>query len=302
MPRQKSIDQMTAAELRRLLMEKSRAERKSRLDHYRRTGRVMKVDPPLSVIPLAEPAANADFPEETQRKKRSKRSRIFMDRFLFAVEILAVLGLVFILLNGVNLLRALNTEVVSAINQPQPTPTPLIMAVVLPSGHTPPISGQEARFNEAEIPEHLRPLVQTMGSIPVPTTGPETARNIRIPAIDVDQVVVQGDGWEQLKKGVGQRIGSANAGQKGNMVLSAHNDIYGETFRNLDKLSPGDEVIIATSQREYVYIVDQIQVVAPTRVDLMDNTPEAVVTLISCYPYLVDDQRIAVTAFLRQEP
>ena len=293
---------MTAAELRRLLMEKSRAERKSRLDHYRRTGRVMKVDPPLSVIPLAEPAANADFPEETQRKKRSKRSRIFMDRFLFAVEILAVLGLVFILLNGVNLLRALNTEVVSAINQPQPTPTPLIMAVVLPSGHTPPISGQEARFNEAEIPEHLRPLVQTMGSIPVPTTGPETARNIRIPAIDVDQVVVQGDGWEQLKKGVGQRIGSANAGQKGNMVLSAHNDIYGETFRNLDKLSPGDEVIIATSQREYVYIVDQIQVVAPTRVDLMDNTPEAVVTLISCYPYLVDDQRIAVTAFLRQEP
>lgn len=293
---------MTTAELRRLLMEKSRAERKSRLDHYRRTGRVMKVDPPVSVIPLAEPAAHADSPDEAPRKKRSKRSRIFMDRFLFAVEILAVLGLVFILLNGVNLLRALNTEVVSALNQPQPTPTPLIMAVVLPSGHTPPISGQEARFNEAEIPEHLRPLVQSMGSIPVPTSGPETARNIRIPAIDVDQVVVQGDGWEQLKKGVGQRAGSANPGQKGNMVLSAHNDIYGETFRSLDKLSPGDEVIIATSQREYVYIVDQVQVVAPTRVDLMDNTPEAVVTLISCYPYLVDDQRIAVTAFLRQEP
>ena len=302
MTRQKSIDQLTTAELRRLLMEKSRAERKSRLDHFRRTGRVLKVDAPVSVIPLAEPAPRADSPEEAPRSKRSRRSRIAMDRFLFAVEILAVIGLVFILLNGANLLRTLNTEVVSALNVPEPTPTPLIMAVVLPSGHTPPVSGQEARFNEAEIPEHLRPLVQTMASVPVPTTGPETARNIRIPAINVDQVIVQGDGWEQLKKGVGQHIGSANPGKDGNMVLSAHNDIYGETFRSLDKLAPGDEVIIATSQREYVYLVDQVQVVAPTRVDLMENTREAVVTLISCYPYLVDDQRIVVTAHLRQDP
>lgn len=302
MTRQKSIDQLTTAELRSLLMEKSRAERKSRLDHFRRTGRVLKVDAPVSVIPLAEPAPRADSPEEAPRSKRSRRSRIAMDRFLFAVEILAVIGLVFILLNGANLLRTLNTEVVSALNVPEPTPTPLIMAVVLPSGHTPPVSGQEARFNEAEIPEHLRPLVQTMASVPVPTTGPETARNIRIPAINVDQVIVQGDGWEQLKKGVGQHIGSANPGKDGNMVLSAHNDIYGETFRSLDKLAPGDEVIIATSQREYVYLVDQVQVVAPTRVDLMENTREAVVTLISCYPYLVDDQRIVVTAHLRQDP
>ncbi len=301
MPRQKSIDQLTTSELRRLLMEKSRAERKSRLDRFRRTGRVMKVETPVSVIPLAEPAPHADSPEEAPRQSRRRRNRIVMDRFLFAVEILAVIGLVFILLNGANLLRTLNTEVVSALNQPEPTPTPIIMAVVLPSGHTPPLSGQEARFNEAEIPEHLRPLVQTMASVPVPTAGPETARNIRIPAIDVDQIVVQGDGWEQLKKGVGQHIGSANPGQDGNMVVSAHNDIYGETFRSLDKLAPGDEVIIATSQREYVYIVDQIQIVSSSRVDLMDSTREAVVTLISCYPYLVDDQRIVVTAYLRKE-
>ncbi len=38
---------------------------------------------------------------------------------------------------------------------------------------------------------------------------------IEIPALKVDAPVVQGDGWEQLKKGVAQHIGSANPGEGG---------------------------------------------------------------------------------------
>ena len=60
----------------------------------------------------------------------------------------------------------------------------------------------------------------------------------------LDAPVVQGDGWDELKKGVAQHIGSANPGEAGNVVLSAHNDVYGELFRNLDKLQPGDQVIL----------------------------------------------------------
>ena len=71
-----------------------------------------------------------------------------------------------------------------------------------------------------------------------------------------------------------------------------------ELFRDLDKLNPGDEIIVYTSQRAYVYVVNQSQVVEPTRVDLMAQTQEPVVTLISCYPYMVDNQRIVVTAIL----
>jgi sortase A len=38
--------------------------------------------------------------------------------------------------------------------------------------------------------------------------------------------------------------------------------------------------------------------VKPDKVSLMDQTSEAIVTLISCYPYLVDNQRIVVVAKL----
>ena len=83
------------------------------------------------------------------------------------------------------------------------------------------------------------------------------------------------------------------------MVLSAHDDIFGEIFRNLDKLKPGDVVDMYTNQRQYTYVITGTQVVEPTAVEVMDPTPNPTVTLISCYPYLVDNQRIVVSAVLQ---
>jgi sortase A len=210
-----------------------------------------------------------------------------------------VVGLVGVLISGFGVLRDLNQEVASALIQETITPTPLVMAVVLPSGHTPPDAQGNTRPNDAEIPEHLRPMVQSLANIPIPTAAPDQAIRLQIPALNVDAPIVLGDGWEQLKKGVGQSIASANPGQNGNVILSAHNDVYGELFRYLDKLVPGDQVILYTQQRQYVYIVDRTVIVEPTAVEVMAPTGSPTVLLISCYPYLVDKQRIVVFARLQ---
>jgi sortase A len=172
---------------------------------------------------------------------------------------------------------------------------------VLPSGHTPPVEGQEVRPNDAEIPAHLRPLMQSYADLPIPTPGPQQARQIQIPAISVNAPVVLGDGWEQLKKGVAQHLGTANPGETGNMVVSAHNDVFGELFKDLDKLQPGDEVVVITQDRSFTYSVTGTQIVEPTRVDLMAPTNDKTLTLISCYPYRIDNKRIVVTAVLQQD-
>jgi sortase A len=127
----------------------------------------------------------------------------------------------------------------------------------------------------------------------------EQAIRIQVPAIGVDAPVVQGDSWEQLKKGVAQHIGTSNPGERGNVVLSGHNDIYGEVFRELDRLKSGDTIILFTSQRQYTYIITDTQMVGPTAVEVMAPTPDARVTLISCHPYLVDIHRIVVSAVLQ---
>jgi sortase A len=222
-----------------------------------------------------------------------------MDGLLLGVEVLAVLGLIGVLLSGLGMLRDLNREVAAALRPPTPAPTPLLMAVVLPAGHTPPDAQGNTRPNEAEIPENLRPMMQSLADLPIPTPGVQQAVRIEIPAIKVDAPVVQGDGWEQLKKGVAQHIGSANPGEPGNVVLSAHNDVYGELFRNLDRLQPGDLVKLYTAQRQYLYVVDRTQLVEPTAVEVMSSAGAPTVTLISCYPYLVDKQRIVVFARLQ---
>lgn len=295
MTRRRPVEDLSTEELRHLLIEKRRAERNRRLDHFRRSGRVVLVEP-QPVNSAFEGLGSSQAEEPSAEPRRISRRRRWLDGVLLVLEVVAVIGLVFVLFNGVSILRNLNKEVASAIEQPTLTPTPLISAVVLPSGHTPPISAGGAQFNWDEIPEHLRPLVQSLAELPIPTSSPEQALRIQIPSIDVDAPVVQGDGEEQLKKGVGQHIGTPNPGQSGNIVLSAHNDIFGEIFRDLDKLQKGDEIILFTSTRPYVFIIQQTQIVEPTQVDIMGATQESVVTLISCYPYMVDKQRIVVTA------
>src|SRR5512142_3356157 len=297
MPRRKAPEDMSVEELRRLLIEKRRGARRARLEHFKRTGRVVDVTPDL----LTESAPVVETLEDTteQPPAPASRRRRVMDRVLLAVEILAVVGLVGVLISGLGILRALNQEVASALIQETLTPTPLVMAVVLPSGHTPPDAQGNTRPNLDEIPAHLQPMVQSLASLPIPTAAPDQAIRIQLPSIQIDAPVVLGDGWEQLKKGVGQNIGSVNPGQNGNIILSAHNDVYGELFRNLDRLAPGDQVILYTQQRQYVYIVDRTAIVEPTAVEVMASTGDPTVTLISCYPYLVDKQRIVVFARLQ---
>ena len=297
--KKRSTEDLSDDELRWMLVEKRRAARQERLERYRRTGRAVVIAPDKegSLDDLRAGTLD-DEDEDVGGVPRSRGRRVF-DALLLVVEIGAVIGFIFILLNGLNIIRELNQEVVSVLEQPTLTPTPLVVAVVLPSGHTPPNAEGGTRPNDAEIPEHLRPLVQSLASIPIPTPGPEQAIRLQIPAIHVDAPVVQGDGWEQLKKGVGQHIGSADPGDDGNVVLSAHNDIFGEIFRDLDRLKRGDEIVLFTNQRAYNYIVVDTEVVEPTQVEVMAPTDKPIVTLISCYPYLVDDQRIVVKARLQ---
>jgi sortase A len=297
MARRKAPEDMSVEELRRLLIEKRRGTRRERLEHFKRTGRVVDVAPDF----LAESSPVVDTLEETHDQVQvpvSKRRRV-MERILLAVEILAVVGLVGVLISGFGILRELNEEVAAALIQETFTPTPLVMAVVLPSGHTPPDAQGNTKPNDAEIPAHLQPMVQSLENIPIPTAAADQAIRIQIPALNIDAPIVQGDGWEQLKKGVGQNIGSANPGQDGNVVLSAHNDVYGEIFRYLDKLIPGDQVVVYTQQRQYVYVVDRTAIVEPTAVEVMASSGSPTVTLISCYPYLVNKQRIVVFARLQ---
>lgn len=301
-----SDDDLSIEELERLLQAKRQAQRRVRLERLRAEGRVVDVPglpPPADSrgaldtgkLPPAALAPTAVPPRPPGRLRRLGNG------LLLLVEIAAVVGLVLVFFNLWQSNRELNQELAQVQQNvfPTPTATPVIDAVILPSGHQPPVAGRAPQPGEAgEIPEHLLPAINAYQPPPVPTPGPQQARRIQISRIGVDHPIVQGDDWEQLKKGVGQHIGSGQAGAPGNMVLSAHNDIYGEIFRHLDQLAPGDQILVSTQSETFTYVVTRVSVVQPTDVWVMAPTEHAQVTLISCYPYRINTQRIVVFADL----
>ncbi|MEZ4644419.1 MAG: sortase [Chloroflexota bacterium] len=327
MAEKRSAEDMSVEELQELLYRKKHDERRQRLLRLRGEGRVVDVaglpapnptPPPLPRAQATPTGAMTDYVLEVNGSggdtavspattpKRGINWRWVRDKFLLLVEVTAVVGLVVVLLGLWSTRQELNEELAAVqraesqrLALPTPTPTPIITVAVLPGGHKPPVEGRSPEPGEVgDIPSHLLPVINAYVPPPIPTPGPEQARRIQIPAIGVDSPIVQGDTWDQLKKGVGQHIGSAQPGQAGNLVLSAHNDIFGEIFRYLDKLSPGDEILITTDVQEYTYIVRAIDTVKPTDVQVMDSTDYPSTTLISCYPYQVNTHRIVVFADL----
>ncbi len=299
------VDDLTIEELEEVLRIKKREARFERLKMLEQNGRR------VSDISLAEletstqrasapPVQHESFLEAEVQSKKKKR-----DRLLVVIEVVSVIGVIAILVFAALGLRDINQQSAEAqaaqvASIPTASPTPLLSAVVLPGGHTPPTAPGGAQPNYAEVPPELIPLVEQQfeGPVILPTSAPESAVRIRIPAIGVDAPVVQGDSWIQLQKGVGQHIATANPGESGNVVLSAHNDIFGEIFRRIDQLTDGDEIIVQTNTREYVYAYASTEIVEPTEVRVMQPTAEPIVTLISCYPYLINNQRIVVVGEL----
>ena len=286
---------LTDDELHEMLMQRKIRSREARVAAYRAAGRIVDADN----APINEDLL---YNTETKTIERVSGSRTFrrIDIILLIVEILALIGVVVLLGRGSSILRALNDEASRAFSMPTPAPTALIQAVVLPGGHTAPDAIGNASFNENEIPEHLRGLVNIQATAPVPVDN-STGRIIRIgiAAINVDAPVVQGDDWEALKTGVGLNAGSGIPGKSGYVILSGHNDIFGQVFRDLDRLVPGDEIVLLTEKNAYTYIVTSTQIVQPSQVEVMRQTEDSTLTLISCYPYLVDTQRIVVSARLK---
>ncbi|MGI6206908.1 MAG: sortase [Anaerolineae bacterium] len=186
-----------------------------------------------------------------------------------------------------------------ALAEPQPMPTAEPGSVyassgqaVLPGGHSAPAG--------SDVPAHLRPLVTSLPAMVLPTPAPGRPSRLVIEKLGIDAPIVAGDGPEQLKMGVGHRQGTAGPGQPGNMVLSGHNDIYGEVFRHLDRLAEGDRITVYSEGEPFTYIVRRKLIVEPTDLSVLEPTQRPVVTLISCYPYLVDTHRIVVVAELAQ--
>src|SRR2546430_13320674 len=113
-------------------------------------------------------------------------------------------------------------------------------------------------------------------------TGVQTcALPIFIPKIKLDAVITEGTSHTALTLGPGHLQESAVPGDIGNSVIAAHRDTF---FRHIYELNAGDDIYVERHGKQFHYVVTEKRVVQPTDVSVLDNSSEARLTLITCYP------------------
>jgi sortase (surface protein transpeptidase) len=180
---------------------------------------------------------------------------------------------------------------------------------------------------QAELTDELQ-AAWDRGSEPREVAVGEAFAVLHIPRLGLDysRVVLEGTAEDQLRQGPGHYVGTALPGQRGNVALAGHRVGKGSPFLDLDRVRPGDPIVVETADTWFVYRVlgDRAtgaftgdpsgipgqEIVSPSAVEVISPTPDtpagtaasgSYLTLTTCHPRFSARQRLVVHAALDGE-
>ncbi len=161
-------------------------------------------------------------------------------------------------------------HVTAALVTPTPvTPDPVTSAHVLP-GEAPP---DQSLWSKERIHGYEESLKQG-SSDPLAV--------LRIPKIGLEVAVLEGTDDLTLNRAIGHIADTPRPGENGNVGIAGHRDGF---FRGLKDVVPGDTMELETLAGKETYRVDDIWIVNPEDIHVLDPTPGRAITLVACYPF-----------------
>jgi sortase A len=121
-----------------------------------------------------------------------------------------------------------------------------------------------------------------------------------MPAIGVSEVVVEGTGTGDLRKGPGHYPATPLPGQHGTVGIAGHRTTYGAPFHDVDDLRKGDRIELAMPYGRFTYRVERTRIVPPTATEVTDRVGYDRLILSACHPLYSAAQRIVVFARLER--
>jgi sortase A len=114
-----------------------------------------------------------------------------------------------------------------------------------------------------------------------PVSPDQLLTRLEIPKIQMDAIVVEGASRRELSEGPGHMNQTAQPGETGNAVITAHRDTF---FRHIYELNRGDQIKVRRSGRLFTYEVTGKRIVMPEDISVIKPTNDPQLTLITCYP------------------
>lgn len=113
--------------------------------------------------------------------------------------------------------------------------------------------------------------------------GAAAVAMLRIQSIGLEVPVLDGTDELTLNRAVGRIAGTARPGEPGNLGIAGHRDGF---FRGLKDLARDSPLELETLDgRRLCYRVEDIRIVRPSAIEVLDPTPEPSLTLVTCYPF-----------------
>lgn len=163
----------------------------------------------------------------------------------------------------------------------------------------------------ANLEKRVAGLADRFEDSPIVEPG-QAIGTIEIPAIDVEKKVVEGTDTASLQKGPGhyspsedevtQRRGDGSAfpGQGETVGIAGHRTTYGAPFNKLDDLEKGDEVTLEMPYATFTYKIQDIEIVNPDEISVVENVGYERLVLSACHPLYSAAQRIIAFAKLEE--
>jgi len=125
---------------------------------------------------------------------------------------------------------------------------------------------------------------------------------LEIPSADIAGKVFDGESSWTMVKGFWHFPLSSMPGIAGNTVIIGHRydkmPPATDTFFNLDKVKIGDKVYITQNDEKLSFTVTETKIVEKTNREILTQTDDYRITIITCHPLWTDDQRFVVIAKL----
>jgi sortase A len=127
-------------------------------------------------------------------------------------------------------------------------------------------------WSEKRVREYKETLTKSFGPMAV----------LDVPKFKIRVAVLEGTDEFALNRGVGWIEGTPKPGEPGNIGIAGHRDGF---FRPLKDIKEGDEIDLETTRGFDRYKVDQIEIVTPDDVHVLQPRRTSSLTLVTCYPF-----------------
>jgi sortase A len=179
-----------------------------------------------------------------------------------------------------------------------------------------PITAVLNRLEQRELAQDFERRVEEGSSTLVEVSGPElhaslpraavawrkrlqqgdAVARLRIPALDVGEIVVNGTDSGALKRGPGRYLGSAMPGEGELVYIAGHRTTYGAPFSRIDRLHKGDRVFLELPYARIEYAITGSRIVPATQTSVLKSKGFEQLVLQACHPRFFASHRYLVYA------